>query len=402
MNICDLLPVTMALYPTYKCQLQCPHCFLTAMNKINNYSLDFEVIKKIIEDAHQNNVFMMIISGGDPILYPHIYDILDLLKKYNILPLLGVTGVGITTEIAIKLKKYGIDYIQVSLDGYSENTNKKYRGKGNFEAVIKSIKILQEFEIKVNLAICLDKNNANTIEKYLQFALDLHIYKMKVAFWQSVQNHKTELLLSEIDKMNIKSICEKYNKIKKFNWISIVDKVNPAVYPQLSVGADGEICIGEYGSSIGNANTEKVSVLYGKYVFKEREKLIYKIIDMVKNEYDIYQIERVDQNKINAAALVYYYNKQYQLLISNKLSLPIYLFTILHEIGHIVQKTLKSKVYTNQLDAEEKEANIWAISYLEKYINKNFYKHILNVAYKSQDQLFLDLDQYLISNLLIK
>ncbi|EOV9527566.1 radical SAM protein [Bacillus cytotoxicus] len=87
MNEKLLLPQSISLYVTYNCQLSCEHCFLTQTGKLNKYTLDIESIKRVIDEAHKHNVFLVAISGGDPLLHPNIYEILEFLQQKGIVAL---------------------------------------------------------------------------------------------------------------------------------------------------------------------------------------------------------------------------------------------------------------------------------------------------------------------------
>ena len=75
-----LLPPNISLYITYHCQLKCKHCFLTISEKLNKHRLNYNDIEKIVHDAVNNNVFSMIIAGGDPSLSPDFYKTIKLLN----------------------------------------------------------------------------------------------------------------------------------------------------------------------------------------------------------------------------------------------------------------------------------------------------------------------------------
>lgn len=85
------LPFGISLYITYQCHLKCGHCFLVQTDLLNKHELSFEKIKSIIDDAYQHNVFLLILSGGEPLLHSGFSEIIEYARSKSILPLLGIT-----------------------------------------------------------------------------------------------------------------------------------------------------------------------------------------------------------------------------------------------------------------------------------------------------------------------
>ncbi|MDM8365695.1 radical SAM protein, partial [Bacillus thuringiensis] len=298
-----ILPPVISLYITYACQLKCPHCFLTQTGKLNQFSLPLDAIKNVIEDAYHHQVFMMIVSGGDPLLHPDFFEMLTELKKYKIMPLIGITGLDVTEEQVKKFKSLNINTLQVSLDGISEEKNRKIRGDNVFKGVIESVKIMQSGGMNVNLAVCLNRHNKNELENLLHLALKLNIFKVKVQLWRDFVGD-SELSLTLVEKEKAIELCASYNKRLQKEWIAIpgvdLDKgnlIDQNQYPPLVIGADGEVTIGELGTKIGNIYEKRsISEIYGEYVSSEKRKFIENILMQLKNEHNIKSIEKVEEN----------------------------------------------------------------------------------------------------------
>lgn len=87
---------------------------------------------------------MITLSGGEPLLRGDFKELLKYLKNnYNGHIGISTNGTLITNSNAELLVKYA-DQIDISVDGVDEETCSIVRGKGVFEKVIKSIKILQD------------------------------------------------------------------------------------------------------------------------------------------------------------------------------------------------------------------------------------------------------------------
>lgn len=69
--------------------------------------------------------------------------------------------------------------------------------------------------------------------------------------------------------------------------------------------------------------------------------------------------------------------KNFFILIKEELPPEVKLFTIIHEYGHLALNLLKSnpKEYETEI---ERKVNLWAVDYLQPWININFYCDLLS------------------------
>ncbi|SHK29901.1 radical SAM protein [Paramaledivibacter caminithermalis] len=153
-----MLPISAIVYLTHKCSLECKHCFLTDSGKLNKNELSYKSMITVLDDFMNNKVCMVAYTGGDPLLHTRLFDILNETKKRGMLPLLGLSGIGVTKEIAEKIYNSGVRCVQVSLDGSNEKINSLFRGKNVFDDIINSIKLVNKAPFN-NIAWLLPINN---------------------------------------------------------------------------------------------------------------------------------------------------------------------------------------------------------------------------------------------------
>lgn len=261
-----MLPQSMLLYLTYKCQLKCSHCFLVKDNLINKFELPYELAIKAIDDAAENNVFLLPISGGDPLLHPRFFDIVNYARSRNLLPLLGSTGIDISIYLAKKIREAEIPCVQLSLDGYTDTQNRYYRGNNSFSKILDSAKNLMSESVNVNLSVCIDRNNVRSFEDFLSFAYEQNFYKLKVAFLtnKTVANIKKHQEISQSEIQKIVALAKEFedkNSIK--NWIMFANgSKSENQNSSIIIGADGSIKCKEDGPVLGNLRNKKPSEVY--------------------------------------------------------------------------------------------------------------------------------------------
>ena len=67
---------------TNRCARNCKHCSSSATNSSNNIKeLDFEDVKKIIYEAKEMNVETIVFTGGEPLMYERLPELIELTSK---------------------------------------------------------------------------------------------------------------------------------------------------------------------------------------------------------------------------------------------------------------------------------------------------------------------------------
>ncbi len=148
---------------TRTCNLNCVHCYSQSKNLQYNNELTLEQGKAFIDDISAFGSPVMLFSGGEPLMHPHFLDLCFYAKSKGMRAVISTNGTLITRELAKELKKVGLSYVGVSLDGL-EPVHDKFRGKkGAFREAIEGINYAKEAGIKVGLRFTINKRNAEEI-----------------------------------------------------------------------------------------------------------------------------------------------------------------------------------------------------------------------------------------------
>lgn len=122
-----------------KCTSKCKYC--------RKYTwpddvLNFAVLKRTILYLRQShNLQSITFSGGDPILYPYLIDILRFCYEEDIATSLITTLITDDNSLLADIAKYATR-IHVSLDGSDEESYLKTRGVNKFKLVVENIKFV--------------------------------------------------------------------------------------------------------------------------------------------------------------------------------------------------------------------------------------------------------------------
>lgn len=149
---------------TNSCNLKCRHCYADSENKKFEGELDLKEAKYLIEDLAKLKVPVILISGGEPLMRDDLFEIINYAKNYNIRTTISTNGTLIDKKTAQNLKKNGVNYVGISLDGIGANHD-KFRGvAGSFNKSLDGIRNCMEIGQKVGLRFTINKSNYNELE----------------------------------------------------------------------------------------------------------------------------------------------------------------------------------------------------------------------------------------------
>jgi len=148
---------------TRRCNLKCIHCYSNSANIDYPDELTTEEGRKLIDDLAAFGSPVILFSGGEPLLRPDLLELAHYATDKGMRAVISTNGTLITKDIAAKLKKIGLSYVGVSLDGL-ERTHDRFRGmKGAFELAIEGIRNCRDAGIKVGLRFTVNKHNLTDV-----------------------------------------------------------------------------------------------------------------------------------------------------------------------------------------------------------------------------------------------
>ena len=164
---------------TNSCNMRCKHCMNYSV-KDSNPGFDREKILKLIYDLHVNNTEEIYISGGEPLLYPYIDEVILYANSLGIKVTLATNAIEVKNHL--ETIKKGVQLVSISLDGIGE-THDNFRGfPGAFNNCVEVFKLLKANNVKVRISAMIWKENINQIEEMISLAKSCGVSKVNLAF----------------------------------------------------------------------------------------------------------------------------------------------------------------------------------------------------------------------------
>lgn len=167
---------------TQKCPLNCLHCSSEAnISKTQELSLD-QVIS-IINDSKKLGTNEVILSGGEPLIWSHLSQVLSFCKEIRMPVSVYTTGVPLLEHVSQlnELISVGLQKTVVSLYGSSQRTHEYItRVHGSFDLTICAIKEMVSKGINVGIHFVAMAPNCKELVSLTQLAQELGVHKISV------------------------------------------------------------------------------------------------------------------------------------------------------------------------------------------------------------------------------
>jgi 12,18-didecarboxysiroheme deacetylase len=148
---------------TRQCNLKCRHCYAQAQRTKTSDELTTAEGKALIDDLSRFGAPVILFSGGEPIMRADLPELAEYAVSRGLRAVISTNGTLITRELAGTLKKIGLSYVGISLDGL-EAVNDRFRGvPGAFDQALAGIRNCREAGIKVGLRFTINRMNADQV-----------------------------------------------------------------------------------------------------------------------------------------------------------------------------------------------------------------------------------------------
>jgi len=183
---------------TQACDLACVHCRASAQPERNPLELSTEEGKGLIDQIAAMNVPVFVLTGGDPIKRPDLFELIGYARTRGVRVSLTPSATPLLTrDVVVRLKDAGLARLAVSLDGANAETHDAFRGMtGSFERTLNAIHWANEIGLPVQVNTTFSRRNIGQIGAIVDLMESLQITLWSVFFLVPTGRGKLNDLLS--------------------------------------------------------------------------------------------------------------------------------------------------------------------------------------------------------------
>lgn len=150
-----------------RCNLTCKHCYSISADRDFPGELSTAEAFTVMDDLKAFGVPVLILSGGEPLLRPDIFEISTRAKAMGFYVGLSTNGTLIAEHNIKRIAAVGYDYVGISIDGLRETHDRFRRLVGAFDASMRGIRLCHSHGIKVGMRFTMTQDNAHELPQLL-------------------------------------------------------------------------------------------------------------------------------------------------------------------------------------------------------------------------------------------
>ena len=214
------VPLKIGFELLHDCNLYCDYCYLGEIQKRNKDYVDVKTAKKILSQIKEEGVSSVQFFGGEPILYPHLLELIKYAKSIEILDV-GVLTNGMCDDTNL-MEEIGrqCDWVHVTLRGTSKTFDNHTKIVGSFDKALETLKILNSTQTYIGIEYDCCFDNFDQLEDVAVQLIDIEKIKIKEIWLHRIAprglaniNHEKDLDISDYTKIleQCENIENKYN-----------------------------------------------------------------------------------------------------------------------------------------------------------------------------------------------
>ncbi|MGI9595996.1 MAG: mycofactocin radical SAM maturase [Acidimicrobiales bacterium] len=159
-------PICLTWELTYACNLACVHC-LSSSGRRDPHELSTAEAKAVIDEMRALQVFYVNIGGGEPMIRPDFYELIDYATTNGVGVKFSTNGSRIDGHGARRLAAMPYTDIQISIDGADEVTNDSVRGAGSFATARAAMDHLEAADFgPFKISVVMTRQNIGQLDRF--------------------------------------------------------------------------------------------------------------------------------------------------------------------------------------------------------------------------------------------
>ncbi|MCR2049039.1 radical SAM protein [Acetatifactor muris] len=162
---CTSFPTVINIELTDRCPLTCPYCYKD-LEMVHN--IEFSVLVRILHEFAQNGGKYVLLSGGEPLLYPHLMETLTFCKNNGLRTAVSTSGYALDEYNLNNLFKSGLNSLFISLNSHIQEINSLSRD--GYEFAINAMELCNKLHIKYRINTVVRHDSVKHLLGLVEFA----------------------------------------------------------------------------------------------------------------------------------------------------------------------------------------------------------------------------------------
>jgi radical SAM protein len=169
---------------TQACDLACVHCRASAQSRRNPLELSTEESKKLIAEVGAMRAPVFVLTGGDPLKRPDIYELVEYATACGVRTSLTPSATPLLTrEALVRLRECGLARLAISLDGPTAEIHDAFRRvPGSYDWTLRAVRWAREIGLPAQINTTITRHNLGQLDDVIALLETLDIVLWSVFF----------------------------------------------------------------------------------------------------------------------------------------------------------------------------------------------------------------------------
>lgn len=163
---------------TRRCNLRCINCHSDSAAKYYPGELTLQQCIDVIDDLADYQVPTVLLSGGEPMLHPHFFDLAGYAIARGLQIMVATNGTRIDSHAAQRLSDLGVTYVGISLDGIGGEHDESRGRNGAFDKAVEAFRHCRGAGQKAGLRLTLNRQITTQLPEIFRFIEEEEIQRI--------------------------------------------------------------------------------------------------------------------------------------------------------------------------------------------------------------------------------
>jgi len=153
-----LVPASVLLTLTHKCQLACAHCYQAVHDSLD---LTTEEVVRLMAELEQLGTLALTFSGGEALVRKDLFELMAEARRRGFATTLFTNGGPVTPAVAQRLRDLRVFLVEVSLHAAHAELHDGFVGRqGSFDRAVRAVELLDDHGVPVLVKTSVTRLNA--------------------------------------------------------------------------------------------------------------------------------------------------------------------------------------------------------------------------------------------------
>ena len=169
---------------TQACDLACVHCRASAQSRRHPLELSTAESKKLIAEVAALQAPVFVLTGGDPLKRPDIYELVEYATACGVRTSLTPSATPLLTrEALVRLRDCGLARLAISLDGPTAEIHDAFRRvPGSYDWTLRAVRWAREIGLPAQINTTITRHNLGQLDDVIALLETLDIVLWSVFF----------------------------------------------------------------------------------------------------------------------------------------------------------------------------------------------------------------------------